>query len=162
MHLLESPWHWVWLSNGFPEVLKSHLSACSVLNFSTPPFFNGKCNYMMNHSKTLERRLRVWNSGPQFDSAPIRFTNFVISLHSRFTDTTARLRTLILKHLSLFLNAHLATESVANNPKYLYGTLLCYSKTRYNIVRMVQWKFFRNANMIRHKKTWSVRFTNEN
>ena len=115
MHLLESPWHWVWLSNGFAEVLKSHLSACSVLNLSTPPFFNG----------------------PQFDSAPIRFTNFVISLHGRFTDTTARLRTLILKHLSLFLNAHLATESVANNPKYLYGTLLCYSKTRYNIVRML-------------------------
>ena len=69
--------------------------------------------------------------------APIRFTNFVISLHGRFTDTTARLSTPILKHLSLFLNAHLALESVANNPKYLYGTLLCYSKTRYNIVRML-------------------------
>ena len=25
-------------------------------------------------------------SGPQFDSAPIRFTNLVISLHSCFTD----------------------------------------------------------------------------
>ena len=57
------------------------------------------------------------------------FLVLLISLHGRFTDTTARLRTLILKHL--------ATESVANNLKYLYGTLLCYSKTLYNIVRML-------------------------